>query len=356
METTRQASRRLRAANCSQCLPSGSGSPDEWKQIEIDTTGVPSLTYEYLNGCSFRIKNPSPIDANLLLDPHIAKLNGVYKLRDILRENYQIDLNFTSLGLWSTIGSEMNLVRTKATINYTDHYANWVDLVVSNRSDGSVITMFDLYEQVAVLGYRDRVVDEANYIQTGTILTSLIESQRVALGLEATKERMKKYRGKRMIFYSTHDSVLQLMLFHLGIVRFEPGSFEARFDRWHKNELDMFLNGLKMSSFGSSVRFELYEIEMAGGGEKFPFVQVSIYFKEDGNFQDVHYEPVQFGSMCRQAFNRKYPNSTAADLARFYPKNQAIKLNHKLSCPFQLLTNLTASLIVDEQKLSELCD
>lgn len=340
--------------NCTDCFGSGSGSPDEWRQVPIDLKTVPALVYEYLNNCSYRKQHPSPLDSDLTNDPEIKSLVGVDQLKTLMKEKYGQDFNFPVLGIWSTIASEMNLVRTESTIQYTSHYADWVNRPVSTKRNSDPITMFDLHEQVAVLAYRDRVVDQARYIQMSPTVTSFIESQLIALGRNATNERMKIYRDKKMVFYSSHDSILQLLLDSLGLIHIE-GTFQNRFDKWHKSrdEVGKFLAGLKMCSYGMSAKFELMQMEIPGKTDKFAYVRASLYNKEDAKFHEIDYSPIEFGSACRRLYERKNPNSSSRDLSRFY--NPVFPVDLKYSCPFDLLLNVTADLMFDEQKIHTLC-
>lgn len=345
----------LGKCNRTECFGTGSGSPDEWRRVPIDVNTVPALVYQYLNNCTYRKQHPSPLDTDLMSDPEIKSLPGVEQLKTLLKEKYGQDFNFPVLGLWSTIASEMNLVRTESTYQYTDHYADWVNKPVSTlRRSSDPITMFDLHEQLAVLAYRDRVVEESRYVQMSPIVTSLIESQLMALGYNSTNERMKLYKDKRMVFYSSHDSILQLLLDSLGLINIE-GTFQSRFERWHKShdETGKFLSGLKMCSYGMSMRFELWQLEVPGKNDKFSYVRVYIYNKEDAKYEPIDYKPVEFGSACRRLFERQNPNASSRELTRFY--NPVFQVDYKYSCPFDLLRNVTANLMFDEQKIHGLC-
>lgn len=345
----------LGKCNTTDCFGSGSGSPDEWRLVPIDQKTVPSLVYEYLNNCKYRKENPSPVDFDLMSDPEIKSLVGVEQLKALLQDRYNQNFSYPVTGVWSTIASEMSLVRTRSTIEYTSHYADWVNRPVSKtRRHLDPITLYDLHEQVTVLAYQDRVVDEARYIQIGPIITSLIESQLVALGHNSTNERMKTYKDKKMIFYSSHDSILQLLLSQLGLIHIE-GDFQSRFQKWHKShdEVGKFLSGLKMCSYGSSIRFELIQMEIPGKTDKFSYVRAYIYNKEDPKFEAIDYKPVEFGSACRRVFEQQNPNASSKELSRFY--NPVFQVDFKYSCPFELFRNVTANMMFDEQKIHRLC-
>lgn len=337
-----------------QCpLSTGSGSPDEWRNVLIDIETLPTLSYEFLNQCGYRVNNPSPIDSDLMNSKDVKSLPAVEKLRDILKQRYDQDFNFFALGLWSTISSELNLIRTESTYNYTSHFNDWIIEVIKAKNNYA-ITLYDLYEQVAVFAYRDRVAGEANHIQTGQLLTSIIESQLVALGKNATNDRMQKYKDKKMILYSSHDSVMQLILHTLNVIRVES-TFEDRFNKWYKSQdgVGKLLSGLKMSSYGMSMRFELWELESIEDGDKFQYVQLSIYNEDDAKFQDIDYKVVELGSACNTLFRKKYPKASSDKLSSFYKTN--FQLNKKQSCPFELFLNVTSDIVIDDIKIHKLC-
>lgn len=341
--------------DCVICLPTGSGSALEWESVPINTTFLPSLFYGFLNQCKYRKDHPSLVDSDLTTSEDISALVGLDKLAEILWERYKQPMSFMALDLWSTIASELNLVRTRSTIKYTDHYNDWVNMVVSRRGDMS-ISLFDLYEQMAVFGYRDRVTGPANYVQTGPILTSIVESQLVALTGVASNERMQAYKNKKMVLYSSHDSIMQLLLFTLKIIDADGESFEDRFYQWaySGDRLGQFLAGLKMSSYGMSLKFELYEMELESRpGDSFAHVQLSIYNQEDGKSAPVDYRLVELGEACQRLFLFKYPDADDCELLEFYDSYYPI--DKTFSCPFDLFRNVTSEYMIDDEKLKSLC-
>lgn len=342
------------ANNTCPSLSTGSGSPDEWRKVNIDTETLPTLTYEFLNQCAYRLNNPSPVDSDLMNSKDVKSLPAIEKLRDIIKTRYNQEFDFFALGLWSTISSELNLVRTESTYNYTNHYNDWINDVIIAKHDYA-ISLYDLYEQAAVFAYRDRVVGEANHIQTGQLVTSIIESQLVALGKNATNQRMKKYQDKKMIFYSSHDSIIQLILHSFNVINIES-SFENRFSKWYRSQdsVGKMLSGLKMPSYGMSMKFELWELEAVTDDNKFQFVQLSIYNEEDVKFRDIEYKLVDFGTACNRLFKKKYPKASSDQLSSFY--KTSFQYDKKRNCPFELFRNVTSDILIDDMKVHQLCD
>lgn len=341
--------------DCVHCLPSGSGSALEWRSVGINTTFLPALFYGFLNSCKYRKEHPSPVDQDLTRSEDISALVGLEKLAEVLLQHYKQPMSLSALGLWSTIGSELNLVRTRSTMKYADHYSDWINTVVSKRGDQS-INLFDLYEQMSVFGYRDRVVGLANYVQTGPILTSIVESQLVALRGVASSERQQVYKNKKLIIYSSHDSILQLVLHTLKVIDADGESFEDRFYHWaySGDQLGQFLAGLKMSSFGFSMKFELFEMELESKpGTSFAHVQLSIYNQEDGKYTPIDYRLVALGDACQRLFFFKYPEAGQADLQHFY--DSYFPIDKTYSCPFELFRNVTSEFMIENHKLEQIC-
>lgn len=354
--------------SCAMSLPEGSGFNDEWEQVKIDTETVPWLGYEALNSCKYRIDNPSPVDLNLTASENIRALVGIEQLRTVLDDKFQLKLNFSALGFWSTISSELNLVLTRTSLDLKSHLADWIGQVVSSRSK-SILTLYDVLEQATLLGYRDRLQDESEYIQSGTLLTSVIESQLYALGRNEDSERWlwpaQRYSGKRMLLYASHDSIMQRILFSLAVIHMDPANFEQRFAKWYKSddEWAKFLAGLKMSSFGMSFRVELWELTFdekdktkgKPGRKTFPYVQASLYNREDARYHEPDYKPVDIGTACMRLFAAKYGKGALDELSHFYDTELDGSLDKRRSCPFELWLNVTADLRVSKHRLHQLC-
>lgn len=386
-------------------LPGGSGFPLEYMRVKIDLSTVPSLTWKFLNNCNWRKNNPSPVDKNLSNSEAIAQLKGINKLVRLLKSRYNVNFNFTTLGLWSTINAEVSLARTRNTIGFGDHYLDWINTALPEYKKIK-ITLFDLWEQVAVLGYRDRIVGTANHIQLGPMLTSLVQSQGVALAgyhrlhhpvhhdnLDNNRRNLiykvgdeseagtyidnRLYSDKKMIIYSTHDSILQQLMINLSLIQFEPEDFETRFNEWRKSDyVSKLLAGLKMTEFGSSLVFELFETEVVdtrkrrdepeplesnhlvpSRGKKFPFVQALLYNEPDGKFKPVEYRRLRFGAACRRKFREIHQALGKAKIDSMLAKFRVpgFPLDEDLSCPFELFKQVTSAFMLQPAELNKLC-
>uniref|UniRef100_A0A6G1SIW7 acid phosphatase n=1 Tax=Aceria tosichella TaxID=561515 RepID=A0A6G1SIW7_9ACAR len=363
-------------------LPNGAGSPSEYKRITIDTTTIPTLTYDYLNNCTYRREHPTPIDRNLSASNAIAQLKGIKRLEEILETNYGRQWDFGALSLHSTLGAELRLARTRDTINYGRRNFDWLTQLVPEYNSATGITLADLYEQATVFGYRDRIVGTADYIQLGPMISSVIKSQQVALRGQADGKKMdpngtikfdsaQLYAGKKAIIYSTHDSILQQLLHRLGFIRADGADFETRFsEKRDADDVEQFLAGLKMSKYGMSLVFELYEMDadqrtpiaedddtndqMIGNG-KFAFVQVSLYNQEDGKYKAIEYKKLKLGQLCRRLFQEQNPLSTKAQLDSSFYDPDEFPLDPDFSCPFELFKNVTSHFMINSNRLDELC-
>jgi hypothetical protein len=369
-------------------LPSGSGSPLEYKQIKIDTESVPTLTYDFLTNCKYRLDHPTPVDTNLSASAAVSKLKGTGKLQRILENEYGSPWAFKSLSLWSTLAIEIGLARTRSTVHYGSRNYKWATQLVVEY-DPVPITLFDLYEQVALLAYRDRVAGTADYIQLGPMISSMIASQRVALErakLPANqpsyhqKARAKYgfkshdlYVNKKAVFYSSHDTVLQLLLHRLGVIAADEADYETRFKNWRQSDdIEQLMAGLRMAKFGMSLVFELYEMKEDGedgdGGERahkdgneqaavgsFAFVEVSLYNQEDGKHRPVEYRKLNLGQICERLFLEQNPSSSWAELDRAFYDQKRFPIDRRLSCPFGLFENITSRYMIDSDKLDQLC-
>lgn len=338
----------------SSLLSSGGGSPDEWHKIKIDSQLLASLYDSFVEHCAYVKNNPSPIESDLMKNVFIKSLPGIGKLRATLTSNYG-NFNTSLLGIFSTISVELNVIRTESTYNYTDHFNGWINQVIIAKPDYE-ITLFDLFEQLDIYAYRDRYSGLADRIRTGQIIASIVESQLVALGNDATNERMEEYKEKKIILYSTHDTVIQAVLHTLEVINIDS-PFENRFSRWYKNQdsISGLLSGLKMPSFGMSMRFELWELESTVDDKnKFQFVQLSIYNEDDAKFRDIEYKIVDLGAACNRLFKRKYPKASSEQLSAFY--KTSFQYDKKRSCPFDLFRDVTSDLLINDVELHELCD
>lgn len=376
----------------------GDGTINAIKNITIDTKSLPSLNYKYINNCKFSKQSPNLIDADLMRSPDVRALPGVDALARVIKRRYDLPFTETCLYLYFNIVCEFSLYKTQSTIGEDDHYSDWMSIPVEMvemyeisatdptrvanisrahrdalaRSLLDPIRLFDVFEAVNVYAYRDRVYGPYEYAGPGPILTSIIESQLSALGQHnSSSARMSTYAGKKLLLYNTHDTVIQKMLWLLGVIDDQNMSYTARFHKHAKgtsldtNMAPQLMAGISMSAYGASVRFELWRaevqlpeaaddaVETHNNKEQFAYVTAQVYSNDDGRLADIDFQDAQLGSACRRTFKKMYSNASDTELAKYYSSN--VKLDSKTACPFELLRNITARLMIDDDKLSELC-
>ena len=358
-------------------MPNGPGFPNRWKSIRIDTKSIPVLNYNYLKNCPANLTN-KPIDRDLRESDSIRKLAGFERLATLLKQRYDLNFNFTALAWWSSIAAELRLARSWQTLEHGQHFYVWVSqpaagdgrnnqtLVAPTATAGKSPSLFDLYEQVVTLAYRDRIIGEANYVQLAPLIGSLLQSQLVALGKDGARLKPllpdEHYKDKKMIFYSTHDSILQLLLHRLQIIDInENEPFEKRWNRMkNSDEVSQLLAGHKMTKFGFSLVFELWQMEASGEQQElsekttFEYIQLAVYNREDGKFKPVDYKRVQMGKVCRRLFLRLYPRQKLELDEQFY--DEQFKIDQKFSCPLKLFRNVTSAYEFDLNKFNSICE
>lgn len=372
---------------------------NEWKNININTTIVPTLTWQYLNNCPWKLKNPFLIDEDALLSPNIAKLKGIKKLERTLIDNYHHkNLNYSMTHVWSTILAELNAFHTQTTYNDTKHFINWINEPANDNHHDSKneyeyndddeddndddedeeeehddeITLYDLLEEATIQIYNDRIKGRAALIQNGPILTSLIDSHLVAMkqfNSVYNKNSINYYKDKKLILYSTHDSIIINLLSALDLIDFgnkeifmQNQEYESRFRKYNNDKSDVvkLLNGIRMPAFGSSIRFELVELESSSyyneednnSKELFYYVRLFIYNKEDAKYGDIEYEKIKLGTMCQRRYIQLYPHSNR--IHTFY--NSRFQFDKRFGCPFELFRNLTSHFLIGPEKLNQACN
>uniref|UniRef100_A0A6G1S7T1 2-phosphoxylose phosphatase 1 n=1 Tax=Aceria tosichella TaxID=561515 RepID=A0A6G1S7T1_9ACAR len=363
-------------------LPSGSGSPSEYRNISIDMSTVPTLDWRYLESCKYFTENPPAIYKDLMTSKSIASLKGITKLAELLKKNYRLEFDTSASNLWSTVNEEIRLARTGASAIYGEHYYNWINELVPGYKPESGVTYFDLWAQVVLYYYRDRLADaRLHRMELGPIVTSLVQSQRRALGLinetvprtwpepklagdKPAFNSLDLYENKKAIFYSTHDGTLQALMHFLNITHTDNGDFETRFNKLHRlDDVEKNLGGLKMVEFGASLVFELYESELreheAGvwrTTKRFAYLQAAFYNEEDVIFKPVAYKRLKLGSMCKEKFRKIYkntPNIKHTLKEQFYDSDFQLD---ELSCPFELFKNITSDYLINQLELSTMCN
>jgi hypothetical protein len=360
-------------------LPSGSGSPSEYKNISIDLDTVPTLDWRYLEDCVYFIEHKPALREDLMKSKLIASLKGVSNLADQLKRAYKLNFDSHAAFYWSSLQEELRLQRTTNSVSYGENFYDWIYQLVPGYKPEYGVTYFDLYAQLAVYYYKERVAGKPGFIELGPIVTSIVQSQKQALGqtnetvtkflLEPNKpskrfESLDLYANKKAVFYLTHDSVLQALMDTLNISFIDKGDFETRFNKWHRHDdADRAMAGLRTVEFGSSIVFELYETEMKEREKgvwrttkKFSYVQALFYNEEDVIFKPITYKRLKFGSICRDKFKKIYKNvSSVKHLlnAEFYDDDFPLDIEY--SCPFELFKNITSDLMISHNELHGLC-
>jgi len=393
-------------------LAPGSGSPNEWQRVPIDTLQVPTLNWEYLDACKKHLNvDWSTIDLDLLRSKAVSDLEGILQLKDTLLREYNLTFVYDTIHHWSTILTELRLEHTWETIKYTDHFRRWIATKVSLEANNSLVlknkdnwaqiekklpTLFDVYEMLNLYVSRDRIPEgPMSRVQLGPMLTSLVDSQLVALDsghqLNKTengyrsrvvdKQMSTMYDGKKVVLYFTHDTILQLLMFRTHMIEEDlKRSYADRFiQNYDKNPMKQYLAGLRCSEFGASLVFELYEMKRTSkpvtnninqadilahrpspnstsARKSFPFVRAAFYFEEDPILAPIEFKYLHLGSICRRWFKSIYPNLDVDQL--FYDENftKHEDFNEKKSCPFELFRNLTMQhYAIDLRELRTLC-
>lgn len=366
-------------SSCPLLARDSPGSAEQWKLIHLDQNLVPSLDYNYVENCPITVKNPSIYDSNVLLDPNINRLSGLRSLQEIMQDRYNLPLNYSVQNIWSTVLCELNIIRTQRTFPYTSHFIDWYNLPATEsgiiysssandtlqefnkRAKSTQITLFNLLEAVTLIVNVDRLAGNKDLLQVGPMLTSLIDSQLIAMGREdeLTDPNLAKanYRDKKMIIYSTHDTVLTKFLASLGFLNMD-GTFEGRFEKYHNSEDYLqWLNYIRMPAFGVSVKFELLEAEYVKDEKdkepvkSFFYVQMSIYNSEDIVITPIDYHPIELGTLCSEQFNYNYPDGRISD---FYDDN--LNIDKRYACPFNLFKNLTSRYLITKNRTEQLCN
>lgn len=393
-------------------LPSGSGSPAEFKNVAIDVTTLPVLTWEYLEACKYRKAHPSSVDQNLMSSRDIANLKGSKQLAELIKKNYHLKFDFQALPLWATIDEELRLARTRDSIVYGEHYFGWVNERPPEYKSSSKVTFLDLYEQLVVIGYRDRLAGQAKLIQLGPIISSLVQSQKralvlppstnqtssnlsesdqstIAMGVRPPQHQHENstnqidvstlaqakafnspelYKDKKAIFYSTHDTIFHSLMDTLNMTYIDTGDFEWRFNKWHRSDdVDKLLAGFKMPEFGASLILELYEVEKRQKNQptkRLAYLKAALYNEEDGKYKQVEYRKLKLGSMCRHKFEKIYSVSGGQTAdgnvkrllnGQFYDEDEFPILDKDYDCPFELFTNITSEFMMGPKELTDLC-
>lgn len=328
----------------------GKGSSSAWLDVQLDPNLVPTLDYKYYASSNYIKNHPSILRKDLVLDPQIRKLPGLDRLREIITQKYGLPFTTKVFNAWSAIDCELYLDRTLETMKYMDHFADWIHEPIAEDSNGPgpkiSVDLLELFEEVVLLGFLGMVDKKYDYLMMSPTINSLRESQDVALGRAVLNDRAAQYVNKKLILYSTHDSVLTMLLFDLGLIHTDGGTFVKRMlaaKRAGATNLDKYLAGLMMCNFGISLRFELWQITSANGHER-PVIRLYIYNQPDPS-EPVEWVPIPFGQLCKRRYAEMYPNEGTSS-----PPTDDLRLDETYDCPKEIFDKITAPWILDQEK------
>lgn len=336
-------------------LPAGSGSSSAWQQVAQDTQFLPSLDEAFYENSKYAKRHPSPLNKDLKADFQIKRLPGINKLCSIVRDRYKLQCDAT-IDLWTQIECELYLDRTGETIEHMSHFADWIhEPIAQDTALNQSVTLYELFEEVMLLAYLNRIDASGHYLISAPIINSLIESQSVAMGLNGTSSsRAQRYSGKKLILGSSHDIILTALLHDMGVIKPPEGAAWAKRLMEAKakgaSDVDKYRAGLMMAHFGLSLKFELVRVESSAG--KWHVVRLAIYSEPDPNAAAIEWSPAPLGSVCKSRYLELNPGKNPL---LFYPANKSlVKLNEDFDCPFELFKEVMKPWLLDEKKYDKL--
>lgn len=361
---------RLACQQDMEAPPSGLAAPEAWRQVPIDDRSLPGLDLNSFYESEWAKQNPP---ADLLASEDLAtadaQLGASVAVKRLL-ERFQeftggVKLNLSNLNTWTTLRAELCLAHSKDTLKLNKFSRDLVTELVDER-DGFKLTMADVFEYCTLaVNLKTLENDVASYVLAGNLLTSLVESQLVAMETDPSGPQMENYRDRKVLVYVSQGLVLHQILQVLNLTRKpktikknkkKPVAFEETFfelKREQADELEYCLAGLKQFAPGASLRFELRQFESRETDKKFPFVQAAIYNEQDGKFKPIQFKWLKFGKAMRKLF--KASGGSKRELSNFYDSSGEFKLLDKdYSCPLELLRHVTSNLFTTDEKLQEL--
>lgn len=337
-------------------LPDGPGTSPIWREIPQDSAFLPSLDEEWYKKTAYARNHPSPLNVDIRNDSAISQLPGIERLCTLIKSRYLLQCDAT-IDLWTQIECELYLDRTKTTLHFVDHFADWIlQEVAREPNSGETINLYELFEEVMFLAYLRRIDSNVHYLIASPIVESLIESQAVALGqLKPSEgERAAKYLGKKLVLGSSHDLIISILLHNLGLLPIEAATWQHRLleaKRARLSDVELYRQGLKMPHFGLSVRFELVELRNELANVSLPLVRLAIYSEPDPSAGQIEWTPAPLGQVCKRTFREIY-GERDQDLRFFYPKG--LQLNEQFECPFELFKNVSARMRMDQSKYTQI--
>lgn len=332
-------------------IGSGCGNSDAWKHVRPDTSLVPDLGVDLYPSSLYAKNHPSELQEDLGSDEDISKLPGIQRLKQILKQRYDYDFNLDVTSIWIALECELYLDRTRETLIYMDHFDDWIhEPVAEDYSDPDnkvSLDIYDIFEEIVVLAYLGNFADKnTDYIVISPIMNIIFESQAIALGESVSSKTASRYRNKKLVISSTHDTILMMLLYDLGILQTDGATFVDRLLAAKKSGssgLKRFIDGLGMCHFGLSLRFELVQLMNAEGNES-PVIRLFVYSEPDPR-KEVEWAQVPLGDACRRRYTQMYPEG---DLASYY--SAEFVFSERLECPRKLFQNVTSPWIFDQEK------
>lgn len=321
-----------------------------------DTKLVPALDYNFVYKAY-----PNIIHHDALTDANISSMFGVKRLMQVLKQRYSISkLDESALNLFSTIRGEMIFDKSLNLSEYSKHF-EWVNEVLTkDYKTGNVITLFDVFNRVTLLGYLSELQGNAGYLTSAPIITSLLESMQVEVnkddGKPLTSWRQNAYKNRNLIVYSSHDTVISNVLKDMGILAVDTAQpFEKRLlelKNANASEVDLYLSGMTMPHFGVSARFSLWNADSDSNSNSDSqdnksnwLVRLDLYNEPDWS-NSVKYRQVKLGNVCLEQYAILF-GSDSLDLL-----DLSGVANIQYDCPFEVFEKIYSHWIIDNEKMS----
>lgn len=115
-------------------------------------------------------------------------------------------------------------------------------------------------------------------------------------------------------------------------------------------EVEGLLAGVKRAEFGSSLAFELWK----SSKNSYAYIKLRIYNRDDALNEEIEFEHIKLGLICRNRFIRKYGYNEQL-IAKFYPLKSDMTVDYDYECPFELWKNVTNDSMISNKQFQQLC-
>lgn len=330
-------------------IPLGTGRAAEWDRVNIVSNLLPTIESDYVtNQCLYAKKYPCPLISNASVDAGIRSIIGYRELLRIAEQDQTGKLDKAFLSAFNTMLSVVRQGIQPQLVPILKNLSYWIGKPLVQQGD-RILRLHDAYEQMCLLMWQTCYANLSGYIQIAPLVTTMIESQTVALGRQPLGDSMvADYNGKKVILYSSHDTVLILLMQKLGIIKSAGPKFEQRFFDLapEADDTQAVLEGLRVIDYGFTANFELWKYPNG-----FSFLKLLIYNKDDGKYEPIEFKTIQLGSVCRRAFESQFAGE---DIEQFYVGSDKT-LDKSVTCPFELWQKLTSHLMITRRLFNELC-